>query len=60
MNLTYRGTTYQATAPAIEATESNHTGVFLGARFQMKQYQVSQRHTTQPTELTYRGVSYTR
>lgn len=54
----YRGATYETEFPAIKTTETEHTGIFLGHRFTIKQHNVSQGHSTS-TPLKYRGVDYT-
>ncbi|MEO0374217.1 MAG: DUF4278 domain-containing protein [Cyanobacteria bacterium P01_A01_bin.17] len=66
MKLTYRGTTYTATSPAMPTIEVIDTpvdnpteGIFLGARFKLNQPRVTVRHQ-RPVQLTYRGVAYTR
>lgn len=59
MNLTYRGIAYSSSAPSVEATETEQTGTFLGARFACKQYQVAHRRP-QAEELTFLGRRYMR
>ncbi|MEM9907080.1 MAG: DUF4278 domain-containing protein [Cyanobacteria bacterium P01_D01_bin.44] len=59
MKLTYRGKTYEATSPAVEVSETLQEGLFLGTRYKVKQHNVAIRHQA-PTQLTYRGVRYTR
>lgn len=57
MNASYRGIPYEAEINTIEGTETDRTALFLGNRFKVKQYNVSQRHTPS-TQLKYRGVNY--
>jgi Domain of unknown function (DUF4278) len=59
MQLSYRGTAYEAQNPAIEMSETgtDRLGLFLGRRFKMKQINVTQRYTPSK-QLTYRGVHY--
>jgi Domain of unknown function (DUF4278) len=57
MQLSYRGTAYEAQNPAIEVTETNQLGLFLGNRFRVKQISSNQRHSV-TTPLKYRGVDY--
>ncbi|MEM1281455.1 MAG: DUF4278 domain-containing protein [Cyanobacteria bacterium P01_H01_bin.152] len=57
MQLSFLGQSYEASLPAVEATETNETATFLGKRYTRKQFTASQRQ--QPaSELTYRGVRY--
>ena len=59
MKLSFLGQSYEASTPAIEATDMNETATFLGKPYARKQYNVSQRQ--QPaSEMTYRGVHYNR
>ena len=58
MQLTYRGQSYEASTPAIEATPSGEKATFMGRSYARKQFTVIQRQQT--AELTYRGVRYTR
>ena len=59
MKLSFLGQSYEASTPAIEATDMNETATFLGKPYARKQYNVSQRQ--QPaSEMTYRGVPYSR
>lgn len=63
MELTYRGATYTAASATTKVYETDKEGVFLGARFKMKQPHVSRVHRRSyqaPVQLTYRGVNYTR
>lgn len=57
MKAVYRGIAYKADVPAIEATETQQTGLFLGNRFTIKQYNVSNRQSN-PIALKYRGIDY--
>lgn len=58
MELKYRGISYNTSAPSVEGTETTEPGVFRGARFTLKRYQV--RATTQPIEqLRFLGRTYT-
>ena len=57
MQLSFLGQSYQASIPAVEATETNETATFLGKRYVRKQFSVNQRQQS-ATELTYRGVRY--
>jgi hypothetical protein len=58
MQLTYRGQSYETSAPAIEATPSGETATFMGRPYFRKQFTAAQRQ--QPADLTYRDVRYTR
>lgn len=58
MQLTYRGQSYEAPTPAVEAIPSGETATFMGRPYARKQFTVAQRQ--QPAELTYRGVHYAR
>lgn len=63
MEFTYRGATYTAATPTADVYETAKEGLFLGARFKLKQPYANRihRHSYQaPITLTYRGVSYTR
>ena len=60
MNLTYRGVSYQPASSTLANTHRAGIGTCLGNQFQMQPYDVSQRHSDSPTELTYRGIRYTR
>lgn len=57
MQLSFLGQSYQASLPAITATEMNETATFLGKHYVRKQFNISQRQQLS-TELTYRGVRY--
>ena len=57
MKASYRGISYETETPAIETTETQQTGIFLGNRFKLKQHQVQQRQAV-PMHLKYRGVDY--
>jgi len=57
MHLSYRGTSYKATLPAIEVTETDQTALFLGNRFKIQHTTVAQR-TGVNANLKYRGVDY--
>lgn len=59
MQLSFLGQTYEASMPAVEATETQETATFLGKRYVQKQFNVSQRQQPK-AELTYRGVHYSR
>lgn len=58
MNVSYRGVSYETEVQTVEGTETDRTALFLGNRFKLKQYNVSQRHTAS-VPLKYRGTSYT-
>ncbi|MEO1348503.1 MAG: DUF4278 domain-containing protein [Cyanobacteria bacterium J06635_15] len=58
MDFIYRGVAFNADVSGSAAEETEQTGTFLGKRYQMKQAQVA--HCQSVTNLTYRGVSYTR
>jgi hypothetical protein len=59
MQLSFLGQSYEASIPAITVTETAETATFLGQRYVRKQANISRR--SQPsTELTYRGVRYSR
>ncbi len=57
MQVSYRGISYETSASPMEAIETEQTGLFLGKRFKLKQYNVSQR-SAEPMQLKYRGVDY--
>lgn len=59
MELTYRGVVYEPSDNAVDAAETNQTGIFLGQRYTMRQHSLAQRQSSSRS-LTYRGVSYTR
>lgn len=59
MQVSYRGVAYQPQTPAIEATETQEIGLFLGNPFPIKHYTVKQRYSV-PVQLRYRGVNYNR
>jgi len=56
MNLSYRGISYQPASPAVEVTETEHSGVFLGNRFTLQQRTAAQR--IGGMTMKYRGASY--
>lgn len=58
MQLTYRGQSYEASTPAVDAISTGETATFMGRFYARKQFTIAQRQ--QPAELTYRGVRYTR
>lgn len=58
MQLTFLGTSYTAAIAGCPSQETGETGTFLGKRYAMKQAQVTHRQPV--TELTYRGVRYSR
>ncbi|MBE9111341.1 DUF4278 domain-containing protein [Nodosilinea sp. LEGE 07298] len=58
MQLTYRGHSYEASTPAVDAIATGETATFMGRPYARKQFTVAQRQ--QPAELTYRGVRYAR
>ena len=57
MKLSFLGQSYNASVPAIEATEMQETATFLGKPYARKQYNIHQRQQL-ASELTYRGVRY--
>lgn len=57
MQLKYRGIAYQSSAPISEIIDTPETGMFLGARFNRKQYTAPQRQHLQK-ELTFLGRQY--
>ena len=57
MKAVYRGIAYTAEVPAIEATETQQSGLFLGNRFTLKQYSVNAR-SSGSMQLKYRGIDY--
>ncbi|MBD0334287.1 MAG: DUF4278 domain-containing protein [Cyanobacteria bacterium Co-bin13] len=59
MNLSYRGVTYNPSAPSVETRLSEETSTFLGVRYSRKQPQVAERSQF-PEELTFLGRRYTR
>jgi hypothetical protein len=58
MELSFLGKSYTASTPSLEDPITGETAHFLGKSYVRKQFNVTQRQ--QPTELTYRGVHYTR
>lgn len=58
MELTYRGQSYEVSTPAVDAVITGEKATFLGKSYDRKQFNVSTRR--QATELTYRGVRYSR
>ncbi|MBD0270135.1 MAG: DUF4278 domain-containing protein [Cyanobacteria bacterium Co-bin8] len=59
MQLSFLGKSYNASSPAIEATETEATLSFLGRSSKVKQFSMAQRQ--QPTEeLTFMGRRYSR
>jgi len=56
MSLSYRGIAYQPASPAVDVTETEHSGVFLGNRFTLQQHTAVQRSTGMA--MKYRGASY--
>ena len=59
MQLSFLGQSYEASTPAIEATETSETLTFRGKSYAQKQYNIHQRQQI-ASELTYRGVRYSR
>jgi len=57
MHLSYRGTSYKVTTPALETTETDQTALFLGNRFKVQHTTVAQRSGI-VSSLKYRGVDY--
>lgn len=58
MQLTYRGQSYETSTISVDAVSTSETATFMGRPYTRKQFTIAQRQ--QPTELTYRGVRYTR
>ena len=58
MKLVFLGQTYEASMPAIEASEISETVIFRGQPYTLKQFTVVPRQSS--AELTYRGVRYNR
>ncbi len=58
MKLSFLGQSYEASNPAIEATETSETATFLGKPYARKQFNVHQRQRP-ASEMTYRGIQYT-
>ena len=58
MKLSFLGQSYEASNPAIEATEMTETLTFRGQAYAQRQYSVDQRQPPS-AEMTYRGVRYT-
>lgn len=56
MNLSYHGISYQPSFPAVETTETEHTGRFLGNSYKVMQGKVARRQAT--IQLNYRGIAY--
>ena len=56
MRLSFLGNSYEASAPSVETTTTESTGVFLGNSFKLKQHNVS--HRSQSAPLKYRGIDY--
>ncbi len=59
MQLSFLGQSYEASTPAIEATETSETLTFRGKSYAQKQYNIHQRQQI-AAEMTYRGVRYSR
>lgn len=59
MSLSYRGIAYSPKQNAVIAAETEQTGVFLGSRYTMKRFSLTERQSSS-AQLSYRGVSYTR
>ena len=59
MQLSFLGQSYEASTPAIEATETSETLTFRGKSYAQKQYNIHQRQPI-AAEMTYRGVRYGR
>ena len=58
MKLSFLGRSYEATAPTVETTTTEHNGRFLGQSFTLKQ---SRAQADSPSaRLRYRGVDYTK
>lgn len=58
MQFTYRGQSYETSAPDVDEISTGETATFMGRPHARKQFTVTQRQ--QPADLTYRGVRYTR
>ncbi len=58
MKLSFLGKAYEASTPAIDAMPTGETATFLGHSYACKIFTVA--HHQPSTELTYRGVHYTR
>lgn len=59
MQLSFLGKSYESSIPAVDATPTGETATFMGKSYVRKHFNVAQRQ--QPaTELTYRGIHYTR
>ncbi len=58
MQLTYRGQSYETSAPAVDEISTGETATFMGRPYFRRQFTITQRQ--QPADLTYRGVRYTR
>ncbi|MFQ4137859.1 DUF4278 domain-containing protein [Nodosilinea sp. PGN35] len=58
MQLTYRGQSYEVSTPAVDATTTGETAMFMGRPYVRRQFAVALRQ--QPATLTYRGVPYAR
>lgn len=56
MNLSYRGIFYQPASSAVEATETEQTGHFLGKSYKILQGKVAYRQSA--VALKYRGIDY--
>lgn len=56
MNLSYRGISYESASPAVDVTETEHNGVFLGNRFKLQQRTAAQRSAGMT--MKYRGTNY--
>ena len=59
MQLSFLGKAYEASNPAIDATETQETGKFLGNAYSKKSFNVAQRRQASE-ELTFMGRRYTR
>ncbi len=59
MKLSFLGRSYEASAPTVETTTTQHDGHFLGQNFTLKQSRAVSTSSSQ-ARLRYRGVDYTK
>ena len=59
MKLSFLGRSYEAAAPTVETTSTEHDGRFLGQNFTLKQSHAVSPNSSQ-ARLRYRGIDYTK
>ena len=58
MKLSFLGRSYEASAPTVETTTTEHMGQYRGRAFTLKQCRAVSTPAS-PARLRYRGVDYT-